>query len=244
MAGSLRVGWSGKIMSMDESKKFFELITSVKKNHVAEKLFVALPGQFEILPVNDSAGEAEEAAKDGLGNILLANTVIGIMYLLLSMCFAELTSVVAFAGGSFGYCRAALGPFWGFLVGASEMLENFLYVVVTVMTIGSACTEVFGTSRQWEPVWYLLTYGLLVGVHLRGGELLWYTVTVCGMITVALILLFCVSEAPTIDVSKYGMQDGRLFSDGATGFMEAIYFPTTFYIGLEILPQTCDRVKN
>lgn len=166
------------------------------------------------------------------------------MYLLLSMCYAELTSVVAFAGGSFGYCRAALGPFWGFLVGASEMLENFLYVVVTVMTIGSACTEVFGTSRQWEPVWYLLTYGLLVGVHLRGGELLWYTVMLCGIVTVALILLFCVSETLTIDVSKYGLQNGRLFNDGATGFMEAIYFPSTFYIGLEILPQTCDRVKN
>eukprot|EP01040_Poterioochromonas_malhamensis_P016107 gene16107-18196_t len=166
------------------------------------------------------------------------------MYLLLSMCYAELTSVVAFAGGSFGYCRAALGPFWGFLVGASEMLENFLYVVVTVMTIGSACTEVFGTSRQWEPVWYLLTYGLLVGVHLRGGELLWYTVMVCGSATVLSVSLFCAGEMEHVNVTKWAAVDGKLFSGTPQHFMEALFFPTWFYIGVEIMPQLCERVKD
>ena len=78
---------------------------------------------------------------------------MGCMYLLLAMCFAELSSIVAFAGGSFGYCRAALGPFWGFMVGASEMLQNFMYVVATVMVFAHTCTMLFAVTRMLEPLW-------------------------------------------------------------------------------------------
>lgn len=167
------------------------------------------------------------------------------MYILLSMCFAELTSIVAFAGGSFGYCRASLGPFWGFMVGASEMLENFLYVIVTVMTIGAAFTEIFAIDRMYEPLWFLLIYGIITGVHLRGGSLLWYTVIVCGLATSLLIIIFCCSLMRTVDVEKYGMPNGKLFqSQSPHHFMEAMFFPTWFYIGIEILPQTCERVKD
>eukprot|EP01033_Poteriospumella_lacustris_P023346 gene23346-biopygen8088 len=330
-SGSMRVGWSGKAMTMTESKKFFEVLTSATEEHVAEKLLVALPNQFvmlseremstlrssgsravlevdeavllqELLAAENEEAEAEEddvavgsgvamsgvdamqavtsvtdgdvseslsfdvaimavadvigiqfsgmttgwngGVTEGLGELLLSNILVGTMYLLLSMCYAELTSVVAFAGGSFGYCRAALGPFWGFLVGASEMLENFLYVVVTVTTIGSACTEVFGTSRQWEPVWYLVTYGLLVGVHLRGGELLWYTVMVCGSATVLSVSLFCAGEMKFVNVTKWGVVDGKVFNGTPRHFMQALIFLTWFYIGVEIMPQLCERVKD
>jgi len=48
-SGSMRVGWSGKAMTMTESKKFFEVLTSATEEHVAEKLLVALPNQFVML---------------------------------------------------------------------------------------------------------------------------------------------------------------------------------------------------
>eukprot|EP01033_Poteriospumella_lacustris_P002322 gene2322-biopygen1008 len=67
-------------------------------------------------------------ATEGLKKLFLGHALVGLMYVLLAVCFAELTSVVPFAGGSFGFCRAALGPFWGFMVGASEVLENIMKV--------------------------------------------------------------------------------------------------------------------
>jgi hypothetical protein len=45
----MRVGWSGKALTMTESKKFFEVLTSATEEHVAEKLLVALPNQFVML---------------------------------------------------------------------------------------------------------------------------------------------------------------------------------------------------
>jgi ethanolamine permease len=169
---------------------------------------------------------------------------MGCMYLLLAMCFAELSSIVAFAGGSFGYCRAALGPFWGFMVGASEMLQNFLFVTATVMTLSTTCTEFFDVSGNLEPLWMALAYAMIFGVHLRGGMLFWYTVMVSGGVTVLLIVMFCCGAMKTINVEKYALPDGMLFRGGAHQPVESLYFCAWFYIGLEIVPQTCEHVKD
>lgn len=186
-------------------------------------------------------------ASYGLGYMILTNAVIGLMYVLLTLCFAELTSIVAFPGGSFGYCRASLGPFWGFMVGVTEMFDNFIVVMISALSVGSACTELFGTSRDIEPVWYLIFYLILYGVHLRGGILLWYFIITCGIFVTVLIAIYCCGLVSAIDVSKYCMPNGDTgdsFIGGSRGFMESLVFPVWFYLGVELVPQTCDRVKN
>lgn len=183
-------------------------------------------------------------ASYGLGYMILTNVVIGLMYVLLTLCFAELTSIVAFPGGSFGYCRASLGPFWGFMVGVTEMFDNFIVVMISALSVGSACTELFGTSRDIEPVWYLIFYLILYGVHLRGGILLWYFIITCGIFVMVLIAIYCFGLVSAIDVNKYCMPNGDSFIGGSRGFMESLVFPVWFYLGVELVPQTCDRVKN
>lgn len=184
-------------------------------------------------------------ANQGFGEILIANVFIGSMYMLLSMCFAELTSTVAFAGGSFGYCRCTLGPFVGYLVGATEVLENFLYVIVTVLAISTACTEGFGTDPNLEPLWIALVYLFMFVVHLRGGSFLWNFIMSCGFVTVLLVLIFCAGSMKVLDMPKYAVNERTpIFRDSPNHFMQAMYFSTWFYIGVEIVPQTCERVKN
>jgi hypothetical protein len=50
-AASNRMGWSGKVMTMSESKKFFDVLTTrdTTDENVAEKLIEALPNQFVAL---------------------------------------------------------------------------------------------------------------------------------------------------------------------------------------------------
>ena len=183
-------------------------------------------------------------ATQGLKKLLLAHALIGTMYLLLSFCFAELVSIVPFAGGSFGYCRASLGPFWGFMVGASEVLENVLKVVVTVILIGAAITAVFETKKKMEPFWHAIAYTVIYGVHLRGGALLWYTVIMCGFCTMVLILMFCVGNMKDMDIELWGRIQQSSFEGEGKDFLGTLYYPIWIYIGLEIVPQTCERVKN
>lgn len=186
----------------------------------------------------------EIGATEGLKKLLLSHALIGFMYFMLACCIAELTSIVPFAGGSFGFCRVALGPFWGFMVGASEVLENIMKVVVCVFLISISVTAVFETDPNLEPVWELVCYVLLYGIHLRGGALLWYSVIGLGLITVGTVLMFCIGNTKDIDIEMYGRIQASTFEGRGKEFIESFSLPIWVYIGLEIVPQTCERVKN
>lgn len=172
---------------------------------------------------------------------MVANLLVGLMYLLLSMCLAELTSTVTFVGGSFGYCRCSLGPFWGYLVGATEAFENFLVVIVTVFNIATACTVGFGTDHRYEPLWMAITYLIMCGVHLRGGALLWHSIMGSGVITMILVLIYCGGTMEHINMQKYAYAQG-LFKRSPFHFMQGMFYCAWFYIGVEIVPQTCKRI--
>jgi ethanolamine permease len=181
--------------------------------------------------------------EEGIGQIMIANLLVGLMYLLLSMCLAELTSTVTFVGGSFGYCRCSLGPFWGYLVGASEAFENFLVTIALVFNVSTACTAGFGTDRAYEPLWMAITYLIMCGIHLRGGALLWHSIMGTGAITVILILIYCGGTMEHINMEKYAYGQG-LFKRSPFHFMQGMFYSAWFYIGVEIVPQTCKRIIN
>lgn len=183
-------------------------------------------------------------AAEGLKKLLLAHALVGLMYVLLALCFAELTSVVPFAGGSFGFCRAALGPFWGFMVGASEVLENIMKVVVCVSMIAFSITFIFKTNQHLTPLWMFLIYAFLFGIHVRGGSLLWNTVILLGLISIGTVLMFCIGNTKNIDVKFYGQLDNSSFDGDDKAFLESFHLVIWVYIGIEIVPQTCERVKN
>lgn len=143
-------------------------------------------------------------ATEGLKKLFLGHALVGLMYVLLAVCFAELTSVVPFVGGSFGFCRAALGPFWGFMVGASEVLENIMKVVVCVFLISLASTSVFETKESLQLLWIFLCYLSLLAIHLRGGPVFWAAVIILGLISIGTVLMFCIGNTKDIDVKLYG----------------------------------------
>ena len=174
----------------------------------------------------------------------MANALVGTIYILLAMCFGELSSIVPFAGGSFGYCRASLGPFWGFMVGASEMLENLFFVSVSVLVTSKALTAVCETDDSLQPMWFFVLFTLIFGVHLRGGALFWYSIIACGLVSVVLIFLYCSVGMQEINVEKWGTKNGQLFMDSEFPFFATLYRCTFFYFGIEVVPQTCERVKN
>lgn len=181
--------------------------------------------------------------EEGFGQIIVANLLVGLMYVLLAMCFAELTSTVTFVGGSFGYCRCSLGPFWGYLVGASEAFENILVVIVTVFNIATAFTVGFGTDRMYEPLWMAITYIIMFGIHLRGGALLWYSIMAAGVISMILVLIYCAGTMASVNLDKYVYQQD-LFKKSPYHFMQAMFYCAWFYMGMEIVPQTCKRIIN
>eukprot|EP01040_Poterioochromonas_malhamensis_P020033 gene20033-23829_t len=117
-------------------------------------------------------------------------------------------------------------------------------VVVCVFLISISVTAVFETDPNLEPVWELVCYVLLYVIHLRGGTLLWYSVIGLGLITVGTVLMFCIGNTKDIDIEMYGRIQASTFEGRGKEFIESFTLPIWVYIGLEIVPQTCERVKN
>lgn len=127
----------------------------------------------------------------GLSTFFMAWIFSAFLYFLLVLCLAELTSIIAFAGGSYGYVRCGLSPFLGFLVGISEWFQNNNHMIGTVIVIGRSVNTGLELPREhWRPLWYFLTYVIAVLFVARGGKIFWYTMTGCAIFTIIFILMF------------------------------------------------------
>lgn len=127
----------------------------------------------------------------GLSTFFMSWLFSATLYFLLVMCLAELTSVVAFAGGSYGYVRCGLSPLLGFIVGVSEWFQNNTHVIGSVIVIGRSVNNGFdGLKEHWRPMWYFLSYVLAIFLVARGGKVFWYSMTVSAAVTLVLIALF------------------------------------------------------
>jgi ethanolamine permease len=173
--------------------------------------------------------------------------LLGVLYTCLMACYGELVATVPFSGGAFGYCRCALGPFWGFVIGASEVLQYFMFVAGSVQFGSTAVTFALGTSPDLEPIYYLIIYLVTFFVQLRGGNLLWNIVVVCSIVTIFPVILFLFGAFLNFDYNKYARAAPNMYNSfpNGDGFMRSAFFgPSYLYIGVEMLPQVCNHVRD
>lgn len=166
---------------------------------------------------------------------------------MVNLSLAELVGIVPFAGGSFGFVRCSLGPFWGFFTASAEMFLYQLFSVRTVQKLAQLVTVAAETNQSMERVWALCAYVVLTGLHLRGGNLFWGTMMACTIFTFAVLGVYMIASLTVADFHQYatvsGRSDGFDDSEGRT-YMLYCYFPMWFYIGICALPLTGQRVKD
>lgn len=199
------------------------------------------------IPVAGVLGGWNMGAASGLWSLFFGTFFVGLLYICLMACYGELCATVPFSGGAFGYCRCALGPFWGFVVGASEVLQYFSFVISATMSGSYALTFGFKTSPDFEPVYYLIIYIVTFLIQLRGGNLLWNSVIACSIITIFPVVLFLCGAFSKYDYNKYADLQPSMYTGfaGSEEFMtQSLFSPTYFYIGIEMLPQVCNHVRN
>eukprot|EP01031_Cornospumella_fuschlensis_P039988 gene39988-48712_t len=140
------------------------------------------------------------ALEQGYTQTVIGMLIMALGYFCLVFCIAEMTSILTFAGGSYGFTRAVLGPVTGFFVGVCESLEYILYVAAAVVSCELLCGDLFkyhnGTVK---PLYYLLLYAITVPVHLYGGKIFWVYSTVAGIVTLAVVIIYCLALTPHAD---------------------------------------------
>ena len=191
-------------------------------------------------------------ASGGWGGMLVAATIIALMYLGLTFCIAEMSPALPHTGGAYSFARTTMGPWGGFVTGLCENVEYVLTPAVIVYFIGSYLTGIFGTSPEFQPVWWLAGYVLFIGLNIWGVELSFKVTLLVTLLALGVLVVFWMSALPKIDFKVWALNigpggvllpggGGPFLPMGLAGAMAALPFAVWLFLAIEQLPLAAEE---
>lgn len=192
----------------------------------------------------------------GWGSMFAATVIISIMYLGLTYSIAEMATALPHTGGAYSFARSAMGPWGGFVTGVAENIEYVLTPAVVVFFIGSYMGAILETPPEFQPVYWILGYGIFVAANLFGVELSFRVTVFVTLLALACLVFFYIAALPNMDFGRWAMNvtagpDGTLieapegngpwFPAGAHGVLAALPFAVWLYLAIEQLPLAAEE---
>eukprot|EP01040_Poterioochromonas_malhamensis_P002994 gene2990-3181_t len=160
-----------------------------------------------------------------------------LMYFCLVFCISEMTSALPFSGGSYGFVRVCIGPFFGYVIGCCEALQNVAYVVSAVIPLAQMLPLLLKMDHTYEPLIWVFFFLTALAFNIIGKNYFWKFNVVIGMVSLVLIVFYIASTIQYVDFDKFsGVQDSSF--DGGN-FMTYLPYCAWFFMGIEGLPLTC-----
>ena len=170
---------------------------------------------------------------EGFWCFLSSTILMGIGYICLTLCLAEMMSALPFTGGLYGFVRVALNPFWGFVVAVCEVLQNIFYISASLFYLGEMIRSATGTTKSVYFMVWIIFFSITIPIYVCGGKVFVTITNILALYTfLALLLLFILSMV-------HGQFDGNAEQNDdfeMNQVMERIHLAGWFYIGIEHLP--------
>ncbi|KAF0715314.1 Aste57867_3442 [Aphanomyces stellatus] len=155
--------------------------------------------------------------------LVAAHVVIGVAYWTHLACLSEFGSQVPC--GKFGFARAVLGFYIGFLVAALQLLQFVAQTALAVLEMASFLTTEFDWLANVQPLLWLLTYATIGVLHCHVGR--------CRVACVGTLLMILGSWPQLgIDVVWKDHNNTILTSVGST-YVATLHLIAFSYIGVE-----------
>jgi len=187
-------------------------------------------------------------ASGGFGGLLIATVIITIMYAGLCFSIAEMAAALPHTGGAYSFARSAMGPWGAYITGLAENMEYILTPAVIVVGIGGYLGAIFGTPASVEPLWWLASYAVFVGLNVAGVETTFrFTVLITAM-ALGVLLVFWIAAIPHFDMSwalDIEPEPGhdRWLPKGIGGVLSALPFAIWFFLAIEQLPLAAEEAQ-
>ncbi len=198
----------------------------------------------------DMAGWSGGLLVGGFGGLLIAMMLISAMYAGLCFSIAEMSSALPYSGGAYGFGRAALGPWGGFLTGLSQTIEFVLLPGIIVVGIGGYLGALFETPDSFAPVWWAMAYVVFVGLNIWSAETAFKVAVVVTGLTLVILLVFFIGAVPNFSWDlAFGIKPeagaaGRFLPKGVQGIAWALPFALWYYLALEAVPLAAEETHN
>ncbi len=191
-------------------------------------------------------------AVGGWGGMLIATLVIMVMFLGLVFSIAEMSPALPHTGGAYSFARTAMGPWGGFLTGLSENVEYVLTPAVIVFFISTYLSQIFGTPVEFLPVYWVLAYGLFVGLNIRGVAFSFQITVFVTVAALTVLVVFWISALPNFDFSRAALDigadgshlptgGGPFLPFGFAGALAALPFAVWLFLAIEQLPLAAEE---
>lgn len=194
-------------------------------------VFMAIGGQYF---------HWNEGMMAGFWNFFMGAVLTSIGYICLTFCMAELTSILPFSGGTYGFARVTVSFFGGYIVGCCEVLEYVTYVATSVYALGRLVSVSFGVSSRYEPIYWFLFYATSIAIQMQGGRFFWRLNTCLAVVSALVLCLYCLACIPIMDFSENARLDqaDTPWFTGRDGFsfMRVLPLASWFFVGIEAVP--------
>jgi ethanolamine permease len=191
-------------------------------------------------------------APGGFGGLLIAGILIGLMYVCLCYCLAEMSPALPHTGAAYSFARSAMGPWGGYVTGLAENIEYVITPAVITFFIGAYMGGIFGTGPAFAPVWWAIFYAIFLGLNLLGVELSFRVSVIVTLLALAVLIVFWISAIPHFDFSRWALNigsDGTELPEGGGpflpfgfyGILAAMPFAVWLFLAIEQLPLAAEE---
>ncbi|EEY64775.1 Amino Acid-Polyamine-Organocation (APC) Family [Phytophthora infestans T30-4] len=174
----------------------------------------------------------------------IAYLLIGTAYVALCCCTAEITGALPFAGGAYGLARCTLGFYPAFMIGCCEALEYIAYVSTSTIAFVDLVVDAVPEAKPIRPLLWGLFYLSALIFHIKGGRAFWVFNLVLGVVSLLIVLLYCIGSLPFVNFARYAADSNLEFVGGFQGFMKALPLAAWFFVGVEALPMASGQVEQ
>lgn len=192
----------------------------------------------------------------GFGGLLIATVVIAVMFVCMVLSIAEMSTALPHAGGFYGFTRNAYGPGLAYFNSVTDMVEYVITPAVIVVGISGYANSLVDLSGTFGAaganiVWWLIFYGLFVGINVYGTELTFKVALVVTAMSIGVLVVFYVGAlvsgafdaALLFNVPVDGARAGasEFLPKGWYGIFAALPFAIWFYLAIEQLPLAAEE---
>ncbi|DBA01892.1 TPA: hypothetical protein N0F65_006040 [Lagenidium giganteum] len=181
----------------------------------------------------------------GIYGYLVAYVVVGLAFIILCCCMSEVSSVLPFAGGSYGIARCTLGFYPAFLIGCCETLEYIAAVATITVNLVKLTITFMPSLNDVQPVLCLFVYMTSLYAHVVGNRVFWQLNAVVGIFTLIFLVVYCVGALPYSSLEAKPIVDGgATFTNGFMGLVQTFPSAAWFFLGVEALNFACDDLEH
>ncbi|RLN32339.1 hypothetical protein BBJ28_00022510, partial [Nothophytophthora sp. Chile5] len=180
----------------------------------------------------------------GLYSFLIGYFLVGFAYVALCCCTAEITGALPFAGGAYGLARCTLGFYPAYMIGCCEALEYIAYVSTSTISFIDLIVNSIPALAPYRPLLWAVFYVTALLIHLNGSHTFWRFNLGIGVLSLAIVVLYCLGSLPFVSFSDYAVDSNLEFVDGFQGFMKALPLAAWFFVGVEALSLASDQVDQ